>query len=369
MWRNWNPLNPPINEQSSEDEQNNYESADEHDPNNLISPNRPHQSPSASPRALLRPDPPRVEEVLAEVTQNLRNLPNREERVERRNAVRRAQEEAEAALAVEAVIMPAPVVNFEDKNGNDRERTIEHTRSLKIEYNATDVAFWFTQLENEMITCHVKSQWLKRVVLVKNLPAKIQNDVKALLILQKAEAPADLYKQIKKEILRIHAPKQEDSFKKALSRVLVGLPSQLGQTLINDVCQKSTKLTGCCCAGVVWTLWCLQLPLGVRSYVANMDFNAATYNAVFQAADKVYLSTKDTEMSPQVAAVATSVAKPKKESGEVPEVAGVSAPKGNRQNRGNGRGGYRGNNSRGGGSGRGQGRGPLTQLKPPQQLL
>ena len=94
------------------------------------------------------------------------------------------------------------VVNFEDENLADGENAIEYTRSLKLEYNATDVAFWFTQLENEMITCDVKSQWLKRVVLVKNLPAKVQNDVKSLLILQKAEAPADLYKRIKMVFFR-----------------------------------------------------------------------------------------------------------------------------------------------------------------------
>ena len=97
MWRNWNPLNPPINDQSSDD----YESPPENEPNpgELVSPHRPHQSPSASPRALLRPDPPAVEEVLQEVQQQLRNLPSREQRVANRNAVREAQEAAAAAAA------------------------------------------------------------------------------------------------------------------------------------------------------------------------------------------------------------------------------------------------------------------------------
>ena len=95
MWRNWNPLNPPINEQSSDDEVNNYQSADEAGPSNLVSPNRPHQSPSASPRALLRPDPPTTREVLGRVEQRLRNLPNsREERAEARKAELEAAEEA-----------------------------------------------------------------------------------------------------------------------------------------------------------------------------------------------------------------------------------------------------------------------------------
>ena len=126
-------------------------------------------------------------------------------------------------------------IDFEDENAKDGDKALDYTRTLKLEYNASEVEFWFTQLENEMYTCEVKSQWLKRCVLVKNLPAKIQNDVKALLILPKSAAPTDLYKRIKTEILRIHAPKKEDTFKKALSRVLVGLPSQLGQDLINDM--------------------------------------------------------------------------------------------------------------------------------------
>ena len=226
--------------------------------------------------------------------------------------------------AEELAIMP--VVNFEDENGADGVKAIEFTRTLQIQYNPSDVKFWFTQLETEMETCEVKSQWLKRVVLVKNLPAKVQEDVKRWLVLQKAEAPPDLYKQIKKEILRIHAPKNEDAFKKALSRVLVALPSQLGATLINDICDQPTKLEGCCCAKIVRTLWTMQLPLGVRSFVANMDFTAQNYNDVFQAADKVFLSTKDTEVSPAVAAVTL---KDKKSGGAnpSPEVAAVQPSK------------------------------------------
>ena len=59
MWRNF--LNPSNNISDEED----YQSTEEEDPNNLVSPRRPHQSPTASPRALLQPDPPPLEEVVA----------------------------------------------------------------------------------------------------------------------------------------------------------------------------------------------------------------------------------------------------------------------------------------------------------------
>ena len=96
-----------------------------------------------------------------------------------------------------------------------------------------------------------------------HLPPKVQMDVMSLLSIKKSAARADLYKRIKDEILRIHAPRKQDTYKKALSRVLTGLPSQLGQELINDICDQDVKLVGCCCAKAVFCLWSIQLPLTV----------------------------------------------------------------------------------------------------------
>ena len=75
MWRNWN-LNLPVNHVSSDEDT--YESPVEEDAlNNLVSPQRPRQSASASPRALLQPDPPPTDEVLQSVGEQLRNLSGR----------------------------------------------------------------------------------------------------------------------------------------------------------------------------------------------------------------------------------------------------------------------------------------------------
>ena len=46
-----------------------------------------------------------------------------------------------------------------------------------------DINFWFAELEGEMTMASVKSQWLKRTVLQRNLPTKQKEDVKALLTL------------------------------------------------------------------------------------------------------------------------------------------------------------------------------------------
>ena len=119
----------------------------------------------------------------------------------------------------------------------------------------------------------------------------------------------------------------------------MGLPSQLGQVLISDVCKKPVKLEGCCCSRAVWTLWNIQLPLQVRSQIADEAFNHSTYMDVFKKADKIFLSTKTTEMSAGVAAIALP-------QGEAAEVAAFK-PKPSNSNKGGGK----GNNQGGGGGG------------------
>ena len=57
-------------------------------------------------------------------------------------------------------------VDFEDENGQNGAKALEYSRSLKLEYNPDEVEFWFTQIENEMYTCEIKSQWMKRSILV-----------------------------------------------------------------------------------------------------------------------------------------------------------------------------------------------------------
>ena len=360
MWRNWNPLNPPVNNVSSEDEeQNHYQSADEHDLNNLVSPNRPHQSPSASPRALLRPDPPPVPEVLANVNQRLRNLPSREERAERRNAHRQAaqaaEEAAEAARAA-AANMPNPppvVVNFDAEDKEDAADAAVQARHIKVEFDPADVRFWFAQLEDEMTMAGVGRQWLKKTVLQRNLPVKQKEDVKSYFTLQKDQAGDHIYLDIKNELIRIYAAKPCDSYRKALSRTMVGLPSQLGYQIVDDICKKPQKLVGCCCSAAALALWTDKLPVNVREHISNEDFTADTYKSVFNAADKVFMSGRPS----QVAAINLDETQAAFNPHNQPsaEVAAISGKNNNRGggNRGSGRGGRGGRNNRGNRGGRG----------------
>ena len=47
-----------------------------------------------------------------------------------------------------------------------------NARSIKVEFDQSDIRFWFSQLEDEMAMASIKSQWLKRSVLQRNLPTK-----------------------------------------------------------------------------------------------------------------------------------------------------------------------------------------------------
>ena len=61
----------------------------------------------------------------------------------------------------------AVAVNYDIENKNDGDKAADQARSIKIEFSASDIKFWFAQLEDEMLMASVGSQWLK-----KNCPAE-----------------------------------------------------------------------------------------------------------------------------------------------------------------------------------------------------
>ena len=149
------------------------------------------------------------------------------------------------------------MVDFDAENDTDGDKAQELARSIKVEFMSSDINFWFSQIEGEMLMATVKSQWLKKTILQRNLPNKQKEDVKTYLSLPQSTAGDSIYLDIKKELMRIYAPKPTDSFKKALGRTMVGLPSQLGYQLVDDICKKHPKLTGCCCPPAIQALWSL----------------------------------------------------------------------------------------------------------------
>ena len=158
---------------------------------------------------------------------------------------------------------------------------------------------------------------------------------------------------------------------------MTGLPSQLGYQIVDDICKKPQKLVGCCCPAAAQALWSIQLPVSVRAHISNRVFTSDTYKEVFEAADQVFLSSKQV----QVAAIHGAAAPPLDETlpafttqNQPTEVAALSrrgrgggsgsgtrggGGQNNRSNRGN-RGGRGGKNNRGGSN-----RGPRHASNPP----
>ena len=252
------------------------------------------------------------------------------------------------------------VVNFDVEDKEDGEKSADQARSIKIEFDATDIRFWFAQLEDEMEMASVGRQWLKKTVLQRNLAVKQKEDVKALLTLQKAEAGNNIYFRIKTELIRIYAPKPEDSYRKALGRTMTGLPSQLGYQVINDICKKTTKLDGCCCSGAALAIWSMKLPINVLAHISNMTFDKDTFKEVFEAADKVHQSSQQVS----VAAVGLDETQPAFNLQNLPQqqvaAVGQQPQRGNRGGRGNRRGG------RNRGQGQSRNSQPATQQPRPR---
>ena len=355
MWRKWN-INLPINQVPSDSDEDNYESPVDDDPSNLVSPRRPHQSASASPRALLRPDPPPVEEVLASVDRRLRVNPSRQERADNRNAVRAAQE---------AATMPA--TNYDRATADaDDEGAFGNARDVRLPFNKDNVKLWFSLIESKMQFAGLKRQWSKRQVLVQLIPPEYHSDFKNYLQMQEAEAGNLAYYDLKNAIVKQFGTKQADNFDKAISRVMTGSPSQLGKQILNDICPQNKPLTGCHCADTVLGIWRRSLPQAVRNQIADMEFSAATYNAVFDKADSVWSANK---ASTSVVATLNKASSNTQD----PEVAAVTTTKKNKKpkgNRGGGGGSGNGSNQKGAGGGggassSGTNRGPRHPDNPP----
>ena len=282
-------------------------------------------------------------------------------------------ESSESDIESDETMPDAVVVEYDQANTEDGEKAQDLGRHVKVEFSASDIRFWFGELEGEMLLAGIGKQWLKKTVLQRNLPTKQKEDVKALLTLTQTQAGDDIYSRIKSELIRIYAPKPKDSYCKALTRTMVGLPSQLGNQLVDDICKKPIKLQGCCCPSAVEALWHLQLPVNIRAHVSNMEFSHTTFKEVFEAADRVFLSSKQVSVAAmQVAAVSLDETQAAFNPENQPQVAAIAAKQGKNQQSNRGR--NKPNRNRGGRNGQSQAnsqsqtkpRGPRHSSSPPE---
>ena len=254
---------------------------------------------------------------------------------------------------IENILTEEVMEDFEVENGTDGEKALDKLGTLKCEFDKTDLEYWFSELEGQLETIEVKSQWLKRTALQRYLPAEMKLEVKSLLKLTKTQAGTDIYKKIKTELLSLFGAKPEDAYITAKNRVMTGKPSQLGKAIIEDLCTCTPKLSSPCCARIVWGMYRESLPVIVRNHIADMTFSKDTYKEIFKKSDQVFDSNQNSD--PRNQAVVAAVQK--STSPTQNEVAATSAQ------RGNGRG---GRGYRGGGRGfRGGGRGGAATSSNP----
>ena len=150
---------------------------------------------------------------------------------------------------------------------------------------------------------------------------------------------------------------------------MTGLPSQLGYKIIDDICRKPTKLDGCCCAGAALALWSNQLPISIRAHISNSEFTKETYRTVFEAADQVFLSSKQVS----VAAVAQVAALDETQSAFSPQNQPQVAAIGGAAKNGSGSGGKKpkknkNKNQNGGGGAASRSRGQKHHSNPPDSV-
>ena len=149
---NWNPF---VNHVSS-DEDNFNSPEGGATPDQFLSPSRPHQSPTASPRALLIPDPPPVDEILASASRQLRELPARVQRREQQVGGAAAAVPGETA-PLAPLAPPAPVAwtqRDEDRADNDFLRWLDGGCGLlaKVQQQFSKfliILFWVYPKEKE----------------------------------------------------------------------------------------------------------------------------------------------------------------------------------------------------------------------------
>ena len=232
----------------------------------------------------------------------------------------------EESLDRDSAAEPSKMTDFDAENGADGASAMDKMSSVKCEFTRDDIEFWFTELETQLEVIDVKSQWSKRIALQRFLPADVKQEVKSLLIIPKAQAGDDIYKQIKTELLDLYGQKPEDGYIRAKNRVMTGKPSQLGKALINDICKCPVKLQSNCCAQIVWGMYREAIPVVIRNHIAELQFNKDTYKQIFQKSDQVYDSNKTTQPV-RGATVAATSAQPKQNSTLEPKVAAVKSPR------------------------------------------
>ena len=183
-------------------------------------------------------------------------------------------------------------VNYDVEDGTDPADVHSKTSSIKVDFNRAKPEFFFIQLEMHLESSGCKSQWVKRLIMQKNLPSDVLEDIEDILRKGKATAGATAYKVAKDRILELYGPRPEEVYKKAKDLQMTSKPSHLCMQLINILCPEHPDLLNCCCEKVISGMWREQLPPVVKSAVANMQLGNGNLMDTLKHADAVFAANQ-----------------------------------------------------------------------------
>ena len=160
-----------------------------------------------------------------------------------------------SATDTAAAAAAAEEVDFDQENGRDDPDF--YKKQVVVEYDQNDLKFWFLQLEEAMTFAGIKSQYVKRMTLTKNLPTSVKEEMKDLLSLTKSEAGPTCYKDVKDRLMELFGPEDTDAYTKASKLVMTGKPSQLAKRIAYLMCDCRPKplAEGCCSVKAVAGMW------------------------------------------------------------------------------------------------------------------
>ena len=323
------------------------------------------------------------EKLEAERLERLHRQQLRQARQKQLEAAEKAREEAEIAYneAIQGLLEIDPdlfneesdrMANFDELNTENGPKAIESLGQIKVNWDGEDPQYFFQKLETELQIFSIGKQFTKRQALIRCLPDEVAKEFKHLVNLQETEAGDKPYKDLKDALITSYGPRPGAAFYKAMSRVMTGKPSTLLKLLISDICP--TNLKGCNhCNSTIWGLFMLQVPMYLKTSLANEVFTEASMQGIMNRADNTWSANQDQNVS-AVAAVsaAPTVSSPvtatvvTTNAAEVAAVGGRGGQRGFRGNRYNR--GFRGGRGRGGRGGGQQGpdpRGKRHESNPP----
>ena len=106
------------------------------------------------------------------------------------------------------------------------------------------------------------------------------------------------------------------------------------------------------------------MPINIRAHISNREFNHTTYKEVFEAADKVYLASKQVSVAAMAVNLDETQAAFNPEN--QPQVAAFGSNKGQGKNQQQGKGKGKKNKNRQGGQSQDKPRGPRHSSSPPE---